>query len=250
MNEIKLNNQAEGAANTTSVETPYLQLMLRKALLEKAAPETINKFTGAGNGATCILREDAEDIVATSMEVIAAKRSNTEIIVDGTRFRADQYPAFGEGLAQLMNWSGLAYFDTTVDNEREQRAIVTREQVTYVKDSYMKTVVGGKEIEVFAGGKVVTPEKLETLLKGFNGLNKKVNAPEIKTGEKVSKSDLNFHDFNYLYVDGIIRQVGTRNDAKGCEFATLLQPTVKFSGLEIGKVSEEEPNKNVEQWLL
>lgn len=255
MSELTTNNSTAEVVEITqtadqAVKTPYLQIMLRRGLLEKAAPETQNKFTGKGNGENYILREDAEDIVATVMEVIAAKRNDSQIIVDGTPFRACQYTKVGSGCAELMNWSGLAYFDTTMDNEKEQKALVTREVVKYVKDAFNKTVADGKTVKVFAEGKVVTPDKLDTLIKGFNSLNKKAGVGEISTEGVVSKSDLAFADFNYLYQDGEIREVGTSSDGKGCAFATLLKPTCAFNSPLFGKVSEEEATKIIEQWLF
>ena len=227
------------------VVIPEMQIILRKALLHKAGPETKNKFTGEGFGNNAILTEDAECIVATLMEVIGAKRNNTEIEIDGARYKANEYLTYGDGLAKCQNWNGNSYY-SDVDDEREERSFVKMEVPKYIQD---EVVVDGKTFK--AEGKVVSPTKLDQLITSFNGLNAKLgDNHKIKTGGNVDKAYIKFGDFNYLYVEGNMRRLADSNDGYGQEFATFMEPRVNFSGFIFGSISEEAAELKVLEWLL
>lgn len=222
-----------------------LQIEMRKALLHKAGPECKNKFTGEGYGEASVLWEDAECIVATVMKVCAARRSNTEIIVDGAKYLANSYPQIGAGCAQMMNWNTKSWY-SDVDSERDQRSFVEVSIPEYVNDTYE---YNNKTRS--ANGKVVSPEKLKQLVEGFNGLNKKIgDHHEIKIGASVDKQHIRFGEFNYLYVDGDIRRVSDSTDGVGAEFATLLQPKITFNGLVFGSPAEEVESTHLYEWMF
>lgn len=235
----KKNNEQQPVASA-------LQVQLRKALLHKAGPECKNKFTGEGYGEASVLWEDAECIVATVMKVCAARRANTEIVIDGAKYLANSFPQIGSGCAQMMNWNTKSWY-SDVDSERDNRSFVEVQIPEYVNDSYEAS--NGKTKQ--ANGKVVSPEKLKQLVEGFNGLNKKIgDHHEIKIGGTVDKEHIRFGSFNYLYVDGDIRRVSDSTDGVGAEFTTLLQPSVTFEGLVFGSPAEEVESTHLYEWLF
>jgi len=228
-------------------EVPAMQLTLRKALLHKAGPETKNKFTGEGFGNSVILREDAECIVATTMAVLGAKRNNTELLINGARYKVSEYLTFGDGLADCMNWNGYSYY-SDVDDEREERSFVSADVAEYVEDEYQS----GKDGKTRkSGGKVVSPDKLNQLVLSFNGLNGKTDdSHKIKVGSNVDKAYIKFGGFNYVYVEDDIRRVAESTEGKGLEFATFMKPTITFDGLTFGSLTDEAAEMKVLEWLL
>lgn len=229
---------------TDEVKASKLQLVIRGALLHKAGPETKNKFTGEGYGEQLILRDDAEDIVATLMAVIKARRNKSTIVAFDTEFRADEYNKVGDGMAQMMCWTGKSWF-SEVDDERDERSLVKVEVPTYVQDS---TTVNGKTYT--ANGRVVSPDKLDQLIASFNGLNRKIGDDHvIRTSENVNKVSPNFSQWNYLYINDDIRRIGENSDGYGSEFVTLLRPEVSFDGFVFGSATDESPLVTIYEWL-
>lgn len=225
-----------------------LQLTLRKALLHKASAEAKSKFTGKGLGTNLILKEDAESIICTIMDVIAAKRSNTKIVLsDGTEFDAKDYNAIGTGLAKVMNWSGVAYF-SDIDSERPERAFVSAGMPKYEQDEF---VVPAKdnlpEVTIKAEGITLSPKKFEELIKDFNKLQS--DDRKITVGEKVAKVEAKLSDFGYVYVQGQLRQISRAESVEyDAKFATLVQPICNV-GFAFGTLAEEETDIKVMEWL-
>lgn len=225
-----------------------LQLMLRKALLHKASAEAKTKFTGKGLGTNLILKEDAESIICTIMDVIAAKRSNSKIVLsDGTEFDASDYITVGAGLAKAMNWSGIAYF-SDIDSERPERAFVNVTVPTYKNDEF---VIPAKdelpECVIAAEGRTLSPTKFEALIKDFNKLQSTERA--IATGENVSKVEAKLSDFGYVYVNGQLRQISRAETvAYDSKFATLMKPVCNVNFV-FGTQAEEETEIKIMEWL-
>lgn len=225
-----------------------LQLMLRKALLHKASAEAKTKFTGKGLGTNLILKEDAESIIRTIMDVIAAKRSNSKIVLsDGTEFDASEYLSVGTGLAKVMNWSGVAHF-SDIDSERPERAFVTVTVPTYKNDEF---IIPAKdelpECVIAAEGVTLSPTKFEALLKDFNKLQGEGRT--IATGEKISKVEAKLSDFGYVYVNGQLRQISRAETVNyDAKFATLMKPQCKV-GFTFGTQAEEETEIKIMEWL-
>lgn len=225
-----------------------LQLMLRKALLHKASAEAKTKFTGKGLGTNLILKEDAESIIHTIMDVIAAKRSNSKIVLsDGTEFDASEYITVGTGLAKVMNWSGVAYF-SDIDSERPERAFVTVTVPAYENDEHIIPAQGEyEEVVIPAEGRTLSPAKFEALIKDFNKLQGEGRA--IATGERVSKIEAKLSDFGYVYVNNQLRQINRAETvAYDAKFATLMKPVCKV-GFLFGTQAEEETEIKIMEWL-
>lgn len=226
-------------------EIPTLQLYLREALLEKASSETKRKFTGKGNGENSILHDDAEEIVATVMAVIKARRSNTVIEIDGAEYKAKDYNEIGDGVAKLMSWNGYVYA-TDSDTEHIERSLVEVEFPDYVKDYYMDKK--NKDEKVFAAGKVVTPNRLKTLVNSYNF--KQAEENKIDWGGNVSKKSYRMSDIGYLYFgDSDIRRVN--NDGTiGLEWTTLMKQKFRGKDLVFGAKADEDAKLNVLEWML
>lgn len=237
---------------TEVVKPSDLQLTLRKALLHKATVETKNKFTGVGSDNNHILHEDAEDVIATTMALLQAKRNNTVIQLEDGFFFAKDYPVIGSGLKDVMNWNGESYYSEEIDGENTSRSLVKATFPAYVQDTDTR-IVNGKIVEVKANGKVVSPSRYQNLLKCYNGLQKKVDdKAEITIGGNIDKAQITFSDWAYLYINDEIRQVAndsaTGNTKKGALFATFCKPTVQFDFV-FGKPSEAEQGVKVWEWL-
>ena len=225
-----------------------LQLMLRKAMLHKATSETKSKFTGKGSGANLILKEDAECIIATVMEIIAAKRNNAKIVLsDGTEFDASAYSTIGTGLAKAMNWNGYTYF-SDLDKERVERSFTSWTTHKYANDEYEVPAKhdGDKPVMIKAEGQVVSPSKFDDLVKDFNKLQGTERS--IETGTNVNISSAKLSDFGYLYVNGELRQVSKEDSEYGASFATLFKPQFSPSFV-FGRSADEETETIVLEWL-
>lgn len=225
-----------------------LQITLRKAMLHKATSETKSKFTGKGSGENLILKEDAECIIATVMEIIAAKRNNTKVVLsDGTEFDACAYVTIGKGLAKAMNWNGHTYF-SDLDKERVERSFTSWTTYKYVNDEFEVPAKhpGDRPVMIKAEGQVVSPSKFEDLVKDFNKLQGTERA--ITVGTAVSISDAKLTDFGYLYVNGELRQVSKDDAEYGASFATLFKPQFSPS-FTFGRSADEETETIVVEWL-
>lgn len=226
-------------------EIPKLQLYLRESLLEKASSETKRKFTGKGCGDNSILFDDAEEIVATVMTVIKARRSNTVIEIDGAEFKAKDYNEVGSGVAKLMNWNGYVYACDS-DTEHTDRSLVEVEFPDYVKDYYM----GGKDKDekVYAAGKVVTPNRLKTLVDSFN--YRQAEGNKIAWGGNITKKSYRMADIGYLYFgESDIRRINT-DGTIGLEWTTLMKQKFKGKDLVFGARADEDAKLNVLEWML
>lgn len=238
--------------NTEVVQPSWLQVTLRKALLHKAVVETKNKFTGVGSDNNHILRQDAEDIVATCMAILQAKRNNSVIQLEDGLFFVNQYITIGSGMKEAMNWNGESYYSIDIDDENKERSLVKGTFPAYVQDEDT-ILVNGEARKVQAKGKVVSPTRFQTLVKSYNGLQAKVDKScEIAIGQNVDKSPISFNQWQYLYFKDEVRQVakegGEGTTGYGSLFATFCKPTVQFDFV-FGKPSEAEQGVNVWEWL-
>lgn len=224
-----------------------LQLTMRKGLLYKATPQTKSKFTGKGSGENLILKEDAECIIATVMEIIAAKRNNSRIVLsDGTEFQVRDYKAVGTGIAKAMNWTGLTYF-SSLDDEKPERSFTSWETPNYVQDSCTVTTDNGQVRTIQAEGFVVSPNKLEDLIKDFNKLQGD-DKRQITCNAAVNKENTVMTDLQYAYVNGDLRQLSNSEAKIDSCFATLFKPQFR-SEFTFGRSGDEEPETRVVEWL-
>lgn len=232
-----------------SVETPSLQILLRRAILEVAVTEAINKFTGEGHGENKILRTSAENLVATAMAVINAEFNKTYITVGDTKYHACDYTTYGSGLATLMNWNGKVYI-SEIDDEKPEQAIITAKKMEYVNDSYT-THDGNVK---YAGGQVVSPTRWEKLWDSFNGLQGKVgDSNKISTGQSVDKGAYFMNEVQYVFQGGEMR-VLHHQDATDMkltqEVATIMEAELKFAAPTIGEESSKRAEQKIIEWLL
>lgn len=220
-----------------------LQVLLRRGLVHKAASKTTEKFTGKGEGQNYILKDDAECVVATVMALMAAKRNKTSITVGDTEYDASDYPTIGSGVAKALNWNGEVYWDKDIDDEKEERALISVQVPEYVADT---AIVRDKTIT--ADGEVVSPNRLKTLIGNFNALQSdKEN--EISVGSNMDISSLSMDEVGYMYINGSLRQV--TNEAKHIDsfMATLLEPELRLGGLTFGKPGDPEADQKMIEWL-
>lgn len=222
-----------------------LQFLIRKALLENASSTTKSKFTGKGYGDNLVLRDDAEEIVCALMRLVAARRTNEVIEVNGAEYKVSDYPKVNGGIGMMQEWDGYAYI-TESDEEHRDRSLVTVEFPEYEADEYYND-----DEKCTAGGRMVSPKRLNTLISSYNA--KQDDHNKIKLGEKLSVGSLTMDEVGYMYFkqgeSEKIRRIGD-GATVGIEMATLLKPTFAGSGLVFGSQSDEEAEQNVLEWLF